>query len=88
MYFFLSRASITKKQISHQAVLEVGKQFTCQLLTKKIIFWAIYMLHEHRASSQAECNYYNSILISKGKREVTEASLLLHYHCKLSLIKS
>lgn len=45
------------------------------------------MLHEHKASSQAECNYYNSILISKGKREVTEASLLLHYHCKVSLIK-
>lgn len=35
MYFSLSRASIAKKpQISHQAVLEVGKQFTSQLLTK------------------------------------------------------
>lgn len=34
MYFSLSRASIAKKQISQQAVLEGDKQFTSQLLTK------------------------------------------------------
>lgn len=38
MYFSLSRASIEKKKNkkkSHQAVLEAGKKFASQLLTKQ-----------------------------------------------------
>lgn len=87
MYFFLSRASIAKKKKFTPGCLRSWQTIYLSIVDKKIIFWAIYMLHEHRACSQAECNYYNSILISKGKGEVTEASLLLHYHCKVSLIK-